>query len=451
MAWNEPGKGKDPESGNNRNSGNKGGNEGPPDLEQVWKRLRERFGQGGRGSRQGKNGGNGGGFSSLVFALIPVAIVIWLATGLYVIQPGEKGVTLRLGQYVETVQPGWHWRLPYPITRVLRVDTQQVRRTGNRAVMLTKDENIVDVEVSVQYRITDPMHYLFQLQDPDNTVDQVLRSAVREIVGTSNMNQVIQEGMDVNDVKDQTLSNVNMKENSGKPRKKDGLRDIDKNLVSEIKEKQKEYPEITSRSRAKLPENVLKIMQYTLDQYDSGIELLAVNVQYAQPPEEVQSAFHDAIKAREEEERAKNLARAYARDILARVKGDKAEMMARARAYKQRKIEHASGEAARFAALLDAYRKAPDVTRKRLYLETMGEVLSASNLIINDGASDSLTYLPLDKVLEKDSKSSKSSSDDKSSRDHDEADESHDHEEQSSSDDDAQPSVNHLRSRSRDS
>ncbi|MGN8157092.1 protease modulator HflK [Salinisphaera sp. RV14] len=409
MAWNEPGKGKDPWGGGNRNnSGGNGG--GPPDLDQIWKRFRERFsGKRGGGAGGGSNGGGGIGGGVFV-ALVPVVFVIWLATGLYVVQPGEKGVVLRLGAYTHTADAGWHWHLPYPISTVSKVDTHQVRRTSNRAVMLTKDENIVDVEVSVQYRISDAMSYLFQLQDPENTVQQVLRSAVREIVGTSDMNQVIQEGVQVNQLDNKAMAHVDLKENSGQPKKKNGLKDMDKKLASQVKQKQNEYPQITDRSRAKLPDNVRRIMQYTLNKYHAGIQIIAVNVQYAQPPEQVQGAFQEAIKAREEEERAKNIARAYARDIVARAQGDKAQIIAQARAYKQRKINRAEGQAARFSDLLVQYEKAPQVTRERLYLETMGDVLSASHLILNDGSSNSMSYLPLDKILGKSTGSNKSAS-----------------------------------------
>ncbi|MGB7754589.1 MAG: protease modulator HflK [Salinisphaera sp.] len=413
MAWNEPGKGKDPWGGGNRNNGGGGDGGGPPDLDQIWKRFRERFSSK-RGGGSGGSGGGGGIGGGVFLALIPIVFVIWLATGLYVVQPGEKGVVLRLGEYTHTTSPGWHWHLPYPISTVSKVDTQQVRRASNRAVMLTKDENIVDVEISVQYRISDAMSYLFQLQDPENTVQQVLRSAVREIVGTSDMNQVIQEGVQVNQLDNKALANVDLKENSGQPKKKNGLKDIDQKLVGQIKQKQNEYPQITDRSRAKLPDNVRRIMQYTLNKYNAGIQILAVNVQYAQPPEQVQGAFQEAIKAREEEERAKNIARAYARDVVARVQGDKAQMIAQAKAYKQRKINRAEGQAARFSDLLAQYEKAPEVTRERLYLETLGDVLSASHLILNDGTSGSMTYLPLDKILEKSAGSGKSSSTDDS-------------------------------------
>lgn len=420
MAWNEPGKGKDSWGGGDRNKNNQGN--GPPDLDQIWKRFRERFGgNGGSGNQGGGNGGSGGAGvpSGLIAVVIAILAGAWLVFGgLYVVQPGEKGVVLRFGEYVDTASPGWHWHLPYPIATVSKVDVQQVRRVSNRAVMLTKDENIVDVEISAQYRISNAMNYLFQLENPDQTVQQVLRSAVREIVGTSNMNQVIQEGVQVNQLEDRAINNVDLKEGSGQPKKKDGLKDIDRELVGQIKQKQNEYPQITDRSRAKLPTNVRKIMQFTLNKYDAGVQIVAVNVQYAQPPEPVQGAFQEAIKAREEEERLKNIARAYAREVVATAQGEKAQMIAEARAYKSRKVNRAEGQAARFSDLLTQYEQAPEVTRSRLYLETMGEVLSGSHLVLDSGDGNSMTYLPLDKIIDK-SGAKKSANDNAPSADSD--------------------------------
>lgn len=394
MAWNEPGKGQDPWGGGNKNSG------GPPDLDQIWRKLRARF-SGNKGGNGNGSGGSAGGPSPAVFMfVIPIALVVWLATGMYVVQPGEKGVVLRFGDYASTQNPGWHWHLPYPIDRVYKVDTQQVRRVGNRAVMLTKDENIVEVEVAVQYRISDANNYLFQLREPDQTVEQVLRSAVREVVGTSRMNQVIQEGVQVDELEDRALQNVDLKENSGQPEEKNALEDVDDKLVQEIKQQQESYPEITDRSRALLPENVRKIIQTTLSSYNAGINIVAVNVQYSQPPEQVQSAFEEAIKAREEEERKKNIARAYARDIVARAQGEKARILLDARGYKEQKVARAKGDASRFTELLTQYERAPEVTRERLYLEGMSDVLSNANLVLADqGAGGPLMYLPLEKML----------------------------------------------------
>ncbi|MES1926771.1 protease modulator HflK [Salinisphaera sp. T31B1] len=396
MAWNEPGKGQDPWGGGNKNNG------GPPDLDQIWRKLRARFSGNQRGNGGGGNSGGAGGPSPALFlVVVPIALVVWLATGMYVVQPGEKGVVLRFGQYSATQGPGWHWHLPYPIDRVYKVDTQQVRRVGNRAVMLTKDENIVEVEVAVQYRISDANKYLFQLREPDQTVEQVLRSAVREVVGTSRMNQVIQEGVQVDELEDRALQNVDLKENSGQPKEQNALQDVDDSLVSKIKQQQANYPEITDRSRALLPENVRKIVQTTLSGYNAGVNIVAVNVQYSQPPEQVQSAFEEAIKAREEEERKKNIARAYARDIVARAQGEKARIMLDARGYREQKIARAKGDASRFSELLTQYEKAPEVTRERLYLEGMSDVLSNANLILAEqGGGGPLMYMPLEKMLD---------------------------------------------------
>lgn len=396
MAWNEPGKGQDPWDGGNKSNGN-----GPPDLDQIWRKFRARF-SGNNGSGGNKTGGSAGGPSSaLLLLIVPIALAIWLATGLYVVQPGEKGVLLRFGNYTQTQGPGWHWRIPYPVDHVYKVDTQKVRGTSNRAVMLTKDENIVEVEVAVQYRISDAMNYLFQLRNPEVTVEQVLRSAVREIVGTSRMNQVIQEGVQVEELENRALANVDLKENSGLPKEKDPLKDVNDRLVSEIKEKQRNYPEINERSRARLPKNVRTIVQSTLSSYNAGVNVVSINVQYAQPPEQVQSAFEEAIKAREEEERKKNIARAYARETVARAQGEEARILLDARGYREQKIARATGEASRFTQLLTQYERAPEVTRERLYLEGMSEVLSKSNLILAEqGNGGPLMYLPLDKMLD---------------------------------------------------
>ncbi|MDA3921395.1 MAG: protease modulator HflK [Salinisphaera sp.] len=402
MAWNEPGKDKDPWGGGNRPKGNNNGS-GPPDLDQIWRRFRARFskggGNGGSSNRDGSGAPGGGVPPALILVLIPIALVIWLATGLYVVQPGEKGVLLRFGAYTHTVTSGWHWHLPYPIERVYKVNTNEVRRASKRAVMLTKNENFVDIEVSAQYRISNAMNYLFSVQDPDDTVQQVLRSAVRDVVGTSTMNQVIQEGVKVEDLQEEGLDHVDLKQNDQAPTKEDTFAGINRKLVGKIKQRQNSAPAISKRSRAQLPANVRKIMQAELSNYQTGIKVLAVNVQYAQPPEQVQGAFEEAIKAREEKEQKKNLARAYARKILANVQGQKAQVLAKARGYKQQKIERAQGDASRFLQLLAQYKNAPVVTRERLYLQTMSDVLSQSRIVLNDGGSSSMMYLPLQQLL----------------------------------------------------
>lgn len=396
MAWNEPGKGKNPWGGGNRNQG--GG--GPPDLDQIWRRFRDRFINRGGGNGNGtKPPGSGGAPGGLVAGLVVVVVLIWLATGMYVVQPSEKGVLLRFGAYQKTIGPGWHWHLPYPIESVLKVNTQQVRQASSRAVMLTKNENFVDIEVSVQYRVSNALNFLFQLQDPEATVEQVLRSAVRQIVGTSRMNQVIQEGVKIGELNEEGIEHVNLKKESQPTKSKHTLEGINHKLVSKIKRKQKKKPRISKRSRARLPANVRKIMQAKLSSYKAGIHIIAVNVQYAQPPEQVQHAFEEAIKAREEKVQKKNLARADARHILAQVQGQKAQIIAEARGYKQRKIQRAKGNASRFTQLLAQYQKAPNVNHERLYLQTMAEVVSKSHVILNDTGSSSMLYLPLQKMF----------------------------------------------------
>ncbi|MDT0617767.1 protease modulator HflK [Salinisphaera sp. P385] len=401
MAWNEPGKGQDPWGGNNGNRGNGsgGGGGGPPDLDEIWRRLKQRFGGGGRGS-SGGGPGVGAPDPKLLLIAIPVIAAIWLATGLYIVQPGEQGVVLRFGDLQTTTGPGWHWHMPYPIATVIRVDVEQVRSVQNSAVMLTKDENIVDVRVAVQYRVFDPGNFLFNVRAPDETVEQALKSAVREIVGTSRMNQVIQEGVKVSELEQQALDNVDLKERKVEPESVDALSDIEQELVDRIQDQQDSYPEITNRSRAMLPQNIESILQSMLDEYESGMRVLAVNVQYSQPPEPVQGAFEEAIKAREEEERKKNLARAYARDIVARAEGEAASVLLEAQGYREQKVARAQGETVRFTALLDEYTRAPAITRQRLYLESMGDVLSGSNLIITGGDQSSpLLYMPLQEML----------------------------------------------------
>lgn len=398
MAWNEPGNGQDPWGGGNRGGGNNGG--GPPDLDEIWRRIRSRFAGGGGGS--GSSGGaSGGPPPKLLLALIPVILVIWLITGFYVVQPGAKGVLLNFGEYEKTAGPGLHWHWPYPIAWVISVDTQKVRSAQTSGLLLTKDQNIVDVRVSMQYRVTEARDYLFNVRNPEQTVELALRSAVREIVSTSRMNQVIQEGVQPSDIQQAALENVDLKKNEqGLDEKEDALSLIEPALRAKIKAQKKQYPDIERRSRAMLPENITGILQAILHDYQIGIKVTAVNVQYAQPPEPVQPAFEAAIMAREEMARKKNLARAYARKVVARAKGKAAQKVLQARGYRESKIARAQGEVDRFLALLQAYSKAPDVTRTRLYLESLGNVLGDSNLILlGSDKGTPLMYMPLQKML----------------------------------------------------
>ncbi|MDN5938366.1 MAG: protease modulator HflK, partial [Salinisphaera sp.] len=387
------GKGKDPWGGGN-SGGNKGG---PPDLDEIWRRFRGRFR---RGAGGGTEGGGGGPNPRYLLGLIPLVVVLWLLTGMYIVQPGQRGVVMRFGAYQTTTSPGWHWYWPYPVGSIVKVDVEKVRSAHNSGTMLTKDENIVAVQVAVQYRVVDPEDYLFSLRSPDLTVELALKSAVREVVGTSRMDEVIQEGVQPEDLARNAMAGVDMKEEKAEPADAHALGDLPPEVADKVRAQKQDYPTIKERSRALLPRNIRSILQSMLDEYDTGMKVTAVNVQYAQPPEPVQDAFEEAIRAREQQQQKKNLARAYARDAVLRAKGKAASTVLAAKGYKERKIARAQGEAERFTDLLQEYQQAPDVTRARLYMESMQDVLTDSNLILigQDGGAP-LLYLPLQEML----------------------------------------------------
>lgn len=357
MAWNEPGGaggGKDPWSAR------KPSGEGPPDLDEVARKLRERFGAlfgGKRGDTGGKPGASGLGWLALL------AIVIWLGSGIYIIDPPERGIVLRFGQYQATTLPGPHWHIPYPIETVEVVNIDQIRnveigfRTAGvgqqptdvlrESLMLTQDENIIDIKLAVQYRVKEARDYVFSVRDPDVTLGQVTESVVREIVGKSKMDYVLGEGR----------------------------RDIEE------------------RSEA--------LIQEVLDRYRTGLELTRANVQGAQAPEEVQNAFLDVIRSREDEQRLINEAQTYANGVIPTARGGAARQLQEAEAYKSKVIAQAEGEASRFTQVLGQYKLAPEITRKRLYLEAMESVLSNSSKVMVDiKGGNNLLYLPLDKMMQ---------------------------------------------------
>ena len=368
MAWNQPdgnGSGRDP-------WGNRGGQPGPPDLDELLGNLQRRLrglfrggSGGGGGSRQGGGGGGGVGGKGLrslgtrgLGIIVALVLVGWGLAGIYIVEPAEEGVILRFGRYHETTGPGPHWA-PYLIDSVEKVNVEQIRRAeigyrseaGDQSVppeslMLTRDENIVDVGFAVLYRIKDARNYLFRVRDPDLTLRQATESAIREVVGRNIMDFVLTDG------------------------------------------------------RAVVAEQVRELTQEILDRYETGLLVASVNMQKAQPPDQVRDAFSDAVKAREDEERYKNEARAYAADILPRARGDANAMLQQAEGYKQRVINEAQGDASRFTSVLDEYRKAPVVTRQRLYLDAMQGVLGSSTKVLIDvEGSNNLLYVPLDKLL----------------------------------------------------
>ena len=348
MAWNEPGGGKrDPWGG-------KGGNEGPPDLDEMARKVRERV-----NSIFGARGGKGGGGKPFNFGLLAIiALVAWALSGIYIVEPAERGVVLLLGKFDGKVTgPGPHWYMR-GIETVDVVDVDQLRTVSHRAKMLTKDENIIQVGLAVQYQVSDAMAYLFKVRDPDFTLQEAAESALREVIGAIPMDEFLTGG------------------------------------------------------RAAIVQQTKELTQSILDKYNAGLILTSVNLEDPQPPEEVQGAFEDAIKAREDQVRYRNQAEAFALDILPKARGDAIRMTEAAGAYREQVIAQAEGETSRFSQTLTEYEKAPRVTRKRLYLETMEYVLANNNKVImqvKDG--NNLMYIPLDKLMERSRADIRNSSD----------------------------------------
>jgi membrane protease subunit HflK len=344
MAWNEPGGDKDPWN-TNRNRGN----QGPPDLDQVFRDLQKKFG----GLFGGKGGGGGGKVSAPggnfgILLVIGILLFFWLLTGFYKIEEAERGIVLRFGQHVDTTQRGLHWHLPYPIERVEKVDVTKVFEAPIRSTMLTEDENIVDIDGTIQYNISNAEQYLFNVRDPVKSLSQVTESALRESIGRSKMDYVITDG------------------------------------------------------RAEISRQVQDIIQEIVNNYETGLNILKVNIQSAKPPDAVKDAFDDVTQAREDEERYKNEAEAYRNEVLPKARGASARLREEADAYKNEVIARAEGEAERFKQLLAEYQKAPQITRDRLYLDMMESVLNNSSKVMLDvEGGNNLLYLPLDKLMQR--------------------------------------------------
>ncbi len=362
MAWNEPGKsGQDP-WGNSGNNGG-GGDKKPPkkqnndDIDVLLKKAQSVFG--GASKKFGNNSGGGiGGIGGSVIA--GVVGVVWLLSGIYIVDPAERGVVTQFGSFVEETTAGPHWHIPYPIEAVRIVNVDQIRtaeigyrsdnnRSGNvptESLMLTKDENIVDLKIAVQYQVESANQYLFDVADPDLTLRAVVESTLREVVGQNTMDFVLTEGRN----------------------------------------------EVVSR--------VQTLTQERLTAYKTGLIVTSVNLQDAQPPEQVQSAFADVVKAREDRERVINEAETYSNDILPKSRGQAARELEEASAYHDRVIAQATGEASRFTSIVKEYKKAPEVTRNRLYIDAVSQVLSnTSKVFIGSDSSNNLLYLPLDKMV----------------------------------------------------
>ena len=345
MAWNEPGgNGKDP-WGHRKN-------DGPPDLDEIIKKVQEKLNQwfGNRGGRSGSgqpgdSDSSGMNFTTLI-VMGMVLLVVWLSFGFYIIQPAEQGVVTRFGRFLRTDGDGLHWHIPYPIEQVQKINVEQVRAVPHKALMLTQDENIVEIELVAQYRVKDAKSYLFNVVDPDKTLLQATESALRSVVGTSKMDDVL------------TLE------------------------------------------RDRVAADTKLLTQQILDGYQTGLIVSGVNMQNAQPPNEVQKAFEDVIKAREDEERLKNKAQAYKNEIVQRAGGEADKLRQESQAYKSQVVARAEGETQRFLSVLNEYNKSPEVTRRRLYLDTMEAVLGNTSKVLMDiKHGNNLTVLPLEQLL----------------------------------------------------
>lgn len=347
MAWNEPG------GGNRDPWNNKGGDQGPPDLDEVVRKLQEKMGglfggkRGGGGDGDGGSKLPGGGSKKGIGIIVAlVALVVLGIEAFYIIQPAERGVIKRFGAYNTVTSPGPHLKLPF-IDTVDVVNVDQVNKFQHRAQMLTKDENIADVTLEVQFRIQDAADFLFQDADPYATIHGAMESSLREVIGKSQLDDIITE------------------------------------------------------NRSAIAVAVQLGTQQLLDLYRTGLIVTNVNIQRAEAPEAVAEAFADAIRAREDKERLQNQAQTYANDVVPRARGEAARLIEDAKGYKARVTAEADGESQRFLALLGEYEKAPKVTRERLYLETMQDVLRNTGKVLLDVKEGSnLTYLPLDRMIQ---------------------------------------------------
>jgi len=347
-----------------------GRNDGPPDLDELWRDFNRRlgglFGTKGSGRREDSGGGGGPSYqpdmksAGIGVSLIAlVVLLVWAGSGFFIVQEGQQAVVTSFGKYSHTADAGFQWRFPYPFQSHETVPVTQLRSkeigrnnvvqaTGLRdSSMLTQDENIIDIRFTVQYRLKDARAYLFENRDPDSAVEQAAESAVREIVGRNKVDSVLYE------------------------------------------------------QREALSTDLVKSIQVQLDRYNAGILIVNVNVQNVQVPEQVQAAFNDAVKAGADRDRLKNEGQAYSSDVVPKARGTAARLREEAQGYKQRVIAQADGDAQRFRSVLAEYQRAPAVTRDRLYIETMQQVYSSvSKVMIDSRIGSNLLYLPLDKLLQ---------------------------------------------------
>ena len=334
-------------------------NQTPPELDEVIKDFKNKFNSTFGGGFSGKTGASKAAKGSFKYIFI-LAFIVWMATGIYIIDPAERGVVLRFGAFQTSTTQGPHWHIPYPVESVYKVNVEQVRSAeigfrnaqnsysggvSSESLMLTRDENMVDVKLAVQYKIADAQAYLFNVSNPEMTLSHVIQSVIRQVVGDNTMDHVLTTGRD--------------------------------QVAQEVK----------------------TASQALLNDYGLGLLITAVTMQDAQPPVQVKASFDDVVKAREDEQRYINEAKAYANDIVPKARGASQRLMAEAEAYKSQIVSKSEGEAYRFTQILNEYLKAPGVTKERLYRETLEEVLSSTNKVIVDSSANSLMYLPIDQLI----------------------------------------------------
>lgn len=355
MAWNEPGGngnnqdpwgGKKPDGGN----GGNGGDQGPPDLDEALRKVQDKlnsiFGGAKKKSGGGFSGGSGSAAgASLFWIVVVIGVLVWAGMGVYTVDQQERGVVLRLGKYYETVGPGLQWNPPL-IDVVEPVNVTRLRTRDHRALMLTKDENIVNVDMTVQYVISDTKNFVLTVRDPEASLSHASESALRHAVGSTDMHSILTQGREALSVQVQTR------------------------------------------------------LQDYMNDYGTGLQISKVNIKEAKAPTQVQDAFDDVIKAREDEQRVKNEAESYSNGVIPEARGRAQRILEEASAYREGVTARAVGDASRFTALLTEYEKAPEVTRERLYLDTMEEVLSENpKILIDVEGGNNMMYLPLDQLL----------------------------------------------------
>jgi membrane protease subunit HflK len=368
---NDPGWGRGPQNNGSEPPKRPTGNGGPPDLDQVWQdfnqKLASLFGRKGGGRQQPPQSSDGGPSGPTprqskigLGIILAAAIALWLASGFFIVQEGQVAVLTQFGRYKSTAQSGFQWRMPYPIQAHEMVNISQLRTfevgfRGNarnrvlpEALMLTDDENIVDVQFVVQYRLRadGAPDYLFKVKDPDESVRQAAQTAMREVVGGRKMDFVLYEG------------------------------------------------------RTAVASEVQALMQQILDRYLTGIQVGSVAIQNVQPPEQVQAAFDDAVKAGQDRERQINEGQAYANQIVPMARGQSSRMLEQAEGYRAKVIGDATGDTSRFNSVLTEYSKAPQVLRQRLYLETMQQLYTGATKVLVDTQGNNMLYLPLDKLIQ---------------------------------------------------